>query len=75
MGADKITHAVAGAIVALVALAFTGSPIMAVLAAVFVGVAKEAWDATGHGSVDLWDFAATALGGAAISIIGTIWTN
>jgi hypothetical protein len=35
----------------------------ALLCAVFVGAAKELWDKQGHGTPDIKDFYATALGG------------
>jgi hypothetical protein len=35
----------------------------AILAAALVGAGKEVWDKRGHGTPDIWDFAATALGG------------
>ena len=37
---------------------------LAIFCAVVVGAAKELWDKKGHGTPDVWDFAATALGGA-----------
>ena len=61
---DKQLHILAGFIVAVVAQVLTGSPLVALLASVVVGAAKEAYDATGRGTVDLWDFVATVAGGA-----------
>lgn len=70
IGADKIGHFVVGAAIGGAALALTGSPSLAFAAAVAAGVVKEARDGTGRGTVDLWDFVATALGGAAIAGFG-----
>jgi len=36
----------------------------AILVAALMGAAKEVWDKRGHGTPDVKDFAATALGGA-----------
>lgn len=62
MGRDKFLHFAAGAVVASAAYAITGSLWGAVLAAALAGAAKEAYDATGRGTVDLWDFIATVAG-------------
>jgi hypothetical protein len=48
------------------AIAATLYPIglwFAILTAALVGAGKEVWDKRGHGTLDIWDFAATALGG------------
>ena len=70
MPADKMAHFVVGAGIAAMASALTGSALVGVGAAVFAGVLKEAYDATGRGTVDLWDFVATAIGGA---VAVTVW--
>lgn len=62
MQPDKVLHFAAGAVVASAAYALTGSLWGAVLAAALAGAAKEAYDATGRGAVDLWDFIATVAG-------------
>lgn len=67
IGRDKLGHAAFGALTAIAALALTGSPWVAVSSAAAVGVLKEAWDATGHGTVDAWDFIATVAGGALVA--------
>jgi len=49
------------------AIAATLYPIdlwFAILVAGLMGAAKEIWDAQGHGTPDVLDFAATVLGGA-----------
>lgn len=68
MQPDKVLHFAAGAVVASAAYAVTGSLWGAVLAAALAGAAKEAYDATGRGTVDLWDFIATVVGAAAPTI-------
>jgi len=62
MGRDKVLHFAAGAVIASAAYALTGSLWAAVLAAALAGAAKEAYDATGRGTVDAVDFAATLAG-------------
>lgn len=61
---DKALHAIGGAVIALAAGALA-TPMVGLMAAVAVGAAKEAWDASGRGTVDLMDFVATAGGGVA----------
>lgn len=61
---DKQLHLLAGFLVAMVAQGLTQSLWVALLASGVVGVAKEAYDATGRGTVDFWDFIATVVGGA-----------
>jgi uncharacterized membrane protein len=39
------------------------SPLVGLVAAIVVGAAKEAWDSTGRGNVEILDFVATAAGG------------
>ena len=59
---DKAFHFLAGW-----AIAATLYPIdlwFAIFVAALMGACKELWDAQGHGTPDVWDFAATALGGA-----------
>ncbi len=65
MQRDKVLPFAAGAVVASAAYALTGSLWGAVLAAALAGAAKEAYDATGRGTVDRWDFIATVAGAAA----------
>lgn len=69
MGRDKIEHAVAGVAVALLARWAGFSPFEAFSIAALVGVLKEMHDATGRGTVDPLDAAATALGGAFGSMV------
>ena len=60
--ADKAGHLIAGLVVFCVFGLF--SPIHGLAAAIFVGALKEAWDSTGRGNVEVFDFLATAGGGA-----------
>lgn len=64
MQRDKVLHFAAGAVISSATYALTGSLWGAVLAAALAGAAKEAYDATGRGTVDLWDFIATVAGAA-----------
>jgi hypothetical protein len=61
---DKQLHLLAGFITAAVAQGLTESLWVALLASAVVGPVKEAYDATGRGTVDFWDFVATLAGGA-----------
>jgi hypothetical protein len=61
---DKQLHLLAGFLVAMVAQGLTQNLWVALLAVGVVGAAKEAYDATGRGTVDFWDFIATVVGGA-----------
>lgn len=65
---DKKLHLVVGASIAWLAgvgsLALSWPLWLSVIAAVAAGVCKEVWDLAGHGDPDIWDLAATTLGGA-----------
>ncbi|MCS5421905.1 MULTISPECIES: hypothetical protein [Psychrilyobacter] len=63
IGADKIVHLLAGALISVVTLLLTGSGITAIIAATGAGIWKEWWDSKGHGKVEFADFLATAAGG------------
>lgn len=60
---DKQLHILAGFVIAMVTQGLTESLWVAFLASAVVGAAKEAYDALGHGTVEFWDFLATAAGG------------
>jgi hypothetical protein len=60
---DKQLHVLAGFLTAMVFQGLTGSLWVALLASGVVGAAKEAYDSLGYGTVDLWDFVATVVGG------------
>lgn len=59
---DKLLHLAAGCVLSLAALALCGT-LAALVIGIVAGVAKEAWDATGDGTVDPWDAVATAAPG------------
>ena len=60
------------------AIAATLYPIdlwLGILVAGLMGAAKEIWDAQGHGTPDVKDFAATALGGAVGALCCLVLTS
>lgn len=64
---DKQAHFLAGMAIACFCVAYSMSPWTAFLFTAFVGAAKEVWDqASGAGTMDLWDFVATAAGAAVV---------
>lgn len=65
---DKLLHFVAGSICAVFVYAVIGSPILAIGASALLGIAKEVYDSRGHGTVEVLDAVATAVGG----IVGVI---
>ncbi len=60
---DKIKHFIAGAIASAFVYAITGSPILAFGASIALGIVKEVYDSRGHGTVEVLDAGATAVGG------------
>ena len=60
---DKQLHILAGIVTTMVTQGLTESLWVAFFASVVVGAAKEAYDVTGRGTVDFWDFVATVAGG------------
>jgi hypothetical protein len=63
---DKLIHFLGGAFIASAVFGLTGMFSAAVAAAVTIGVAKEAWDAMGYGTPDIWDAVATAAGASVL---------
>ncbi|MCA1337962.1 hypothetical protein [Pseudooceanicola marinus] len=59
---DKKLHLLAGTAIALAARESDMTPLETCLLTLGAGLAKEAWDARGHGDVDFGDAAATAFG-------------
>ena len=59
---DKSLHLLAGTAIALAARESDMTPLETCLLTLGAGLAKEAWDSSGHGDVDLGDVAATAFG-------------
>jgi hypothetical protein len=47
----------------------------AILTAALMGAAKEVWDKRGHGTPDIRDFGATALGGAVGALCCLVLTS
>ena len=73
---DKIYHFIAGCIIAYAAGYFvscaTGvlvSCLLGLISAETGGILKEIYDDHGHGTVDVYDIAATALGGLAGALL------
>ena len=62
MPIDKQAHFLAGTTICL-SFALFVSPILGLITAIVLGAVKELWDGMGHGTKDIWDFVATALGG------------
>lgn len=60
---DKLLHFVAGSICATFVYVVIGSPMLAFGASALLGIAKEVYDSRGHGTVEVADAVATALGG------------
>ena len=72
MQLDKITHTLAGAVIAAALLPWGVIPAM--LAVIVAAVGKELWDAQGHGTPDHIDALATVVGGAAMLVWLTLIT-
>jgi len=69
MPKDKLLHFVAGSICSAFVYAITGSPILAFSASVLLGIGKEVYDSRGHGTVEVLDAVATALGGVVVAVL------
>ena len=63
---DKKLHILVGAVVASTLTAYGLSPLVAFFVSVTIGALKEAWDSLGNGTVDRYDFLATAVGACII---------
>jgi len=59
---DKQAHFLAGAAISATEVAYGIPPVVAILSTCVIGAIKEWWDSTGHGTPDLKDWIATALG-------------
>lgn len=66
---DKQLHFLVGALLA--SLAYPFGYIASIVTVVLIAFGKEAWDATGRGTPDIWDAIVTIIGGAVI----LIWFN
>ena len=65
---DKLLHFVAGLICAAFVYLITLNLTLAIGASVILGIAKEVYDSRGHGTVEVLDAVATAVGG----VVGVI---
>ena len=65
---DKIKHFAVGLAVSFVAYVATSNATIAFSLSVLLGIAKEVYDSRGHGTVEVADAVATAVGG----IVGVI---
>ena len=65
MSIDKQLHFLAGAAIAA-SVTLYSTHLWGLLACLAGALAKEAYDATGRGTVDVWDFLATVLGGGVL---------
>jgi hypothetical protein len=64
---DKQAHFWAGMAIASACVAYSTAPWAAFVFTVMVAAGKEVWDkVSGTGTMDFWDFVATALGAAAV---------
>ena len=61
-GVDKLGHMTAGIAASKYVTQRTGSPLAGCMASIALGIAKEAYDSTGRGTVDRNDAIATASG-------------
>lgn len=61
-GVDKLAHMTAGVAASKYVTHRTGSPLAGCMASIMLGIAKEAYDSTGRGTVDGNDAIATAAG-------------
>ena len=65
---DKLLHFVAGSICSAFVYVITLNLVLAIGASALLGIAKEVYDSRGHGTVEVADAVATAVGG----IVGVI---
>jgi len=68
MPKDKQKHILVGVVISVI-FSLTFSPLVGAAAGITAGAAKEVWDSMGHGTPDIWDFAATATGAISASLI------
>ncbi len=72
MPKDKLLHLAAGALTGLSAFLIGWWALLIVLV---VGIGKELWDASGHGTPDTLDAVATFCGGAVVVAIIMLWSS
>jgi len=66
---DKLLHFVAGSICSIIVYLISGNLTLAFGASALLGIAKEVYDSRGHGTVEVADAVATAVGGAVGAVI------
>ena len=66
---DKLLHFVAGLIASAVVYLIFENLTLAIGASVILGIAQEVYDSRGHGTVEVLDAVATAVGGAVGAVI------
>ena len=69
---DKLLHFVAGLICATFVYLITLNLTLAIGASVILGIAKEVYDSRGHGTVEVLDVGATAVGGVVGAILARV---
>jgi len=66
---DKKLHLIAGAVISLIVMGFTGNVFLTLLIGMLSGLVKEFLDSKGMGTVDFNDFTATATGSAIVTLL------
>ena len=66
---DKLLHFIAGSIASIVVYVVTFDATIAVAFSALLGIGKEVYDSRGHGTVEVLDAVATALGGVVGAIL------
>jgi hypothetical protein len=66
---DKIKHFIAGTITSAFVYLITLNLALAIGASALLGIAKEVYDSRGHGTVEVADAVATALGGVVVAVL------
>lgn len=69
VGADKVMHLLACALIGALATAYLHSVVLGAIAAVVVGVLKEVYDVATGGQLDLGDIAADVVGAMLGSVL------
>lgn len=70
---DKLQHYIGGVLIALIITLLFGDALIGLGVAVFIGASKEGYDFChpDKHTCDVWDFAATVLGGAIGAVVAT----
>lgn len=72
---DKQAHFWAGMAIASALTAYGVLPLVSFGVAIVVAALKEARDALGYGTPDIWDFVATGLGAAVVLPLAFGWSS